>query len=148
MDVSDMCTVTSLQPGCVRYVPETRSLMAVAPGQSQNHPDRYCLTVTVQVKKWRWRRHGQADANRAVGAAFQGLRSGAGGTQSQQLRRTMPAGRRSQPVQHPRYSENINVEAVLCRRAALPVTTARRAADTVMPDASRSSMRRSLVEEA
>ena len=35
MDVSDMCTVTSLQPECVRYVPETRTLMGVSPGPAQ-----------------------------------------------------------------------------------------------------------------
>ena len=32
MDVSDMCSVTSLRPECVRYVPETRSLVGVAAG--------------------------------------------------------------------------------------------------------------------
>jgi hypothetical protein len=35
MDVSEMCSVRSLRPDCVRYVPETRSLVGVAPGQSQ-----------------------------------------------------------------------------------------------------------------
>ena len=35
MDVSDMCTVTSLQPECVRYIPETRTLVGVAPGPAQ-----------------------------------------------------------------------------------------------------------------
>ena len=35
MDVSDMCTVTSALPECVRYIPETRTLMGVSPGQSE-----------------------------------------------------------------------------------------------------------------
>jgi hypothetical protein len=35
MDVSEMCGVASLRPECVRYVPETRSLLAVAPGPGQ-----------------------------------------------------------------------------------------------------------------
>ena len=35
MDVSDMCTVTSLQPECVRYIPETRTLVGVSPGPAQ-----------------------------------------------------------------------------------------------------------------
>ena len=30
-----MCSVTSLRPECVRYVPETRSLVGVAPGPAQ-----------------------------------------------------------------------------------------------------------------
>ena len=35
MDVSAMCTVTSLQPECVRYIPETRMLVGVSPGPAQ-----------------------------------------------------------------------------------------------------------------
>ena len=35
MDVSDMCTVTSQQPGCVRYIPEKRTLVGVSPGPAE-----------------------------------------------------------------------------------------------------------------
>ncbi len=35
MDVSDMCDVRSLRPECVRYVPETKSLVGLAPGPGQ-----------------------------------------------------------------------------------------------------------------
>ena len=35
MDVSDMCTVTSQQPGCVRYIPETGTLVGVSPGPAE-----------------------------------------------------------------------------------------------------------------
>jgi hypothetical protein len=35
MDVSNMCAVTPLQPECVRYIPETRTLVGVAPGPAQ-----------------------------------------------------------------------------------------------------------------
>ena len=51
MDVSAMCTVASLQPDCVRYIPETRTLVGVAPGPAQvalTLGDK-CTNVAVEV---------------------------------------------------------------------------------------------------
>ena len=68
MDVSDMCTVTSLQPECVRYVPETRSLVGVAPGQSQVAIALGDKIVNVAVEVVTGRSRGKA-AGRAMSAS-------------------------------------------------------------------------------
>ena len=50
-DVSQLCKMTSLRPGCVRCLPETRSLLGVSPGVSEvafTLGDKLC-NMTVEV---------------------------------------------------------------------------------------------------